>query len=575
MKKIVQLTMLMITALGLWSAPALAQSPPVRRVNVPHFEGGIAAAEQAIFWLGQVDSTANYADVRLGYTDEALQVDVHIFDRYLWYDAGQPPDPAAFTAWDTVGLYLHLDGNQGPAPTLNSYRFRGQLNHWQARADYQTADRGNGAGWSSAAVAFSTASGWRGEGLNNGAEARGWTMTFTIPFTNLGLSGPPDVGTVWGLGVVVHDRDDAPGTAIPTRTWPETLLDTQPGTWGQLHFGLPAYTAPPATNKQTLTIRRGLNATDVPDAHVGGHTTCGDPFNPNFFEGWGDANYAGYTQVNVQNQGDVADWPCYSKYYVTFPLTALPSNQSIISATFTLYQFGNAGGPGQEPQPSLIQAHAITEAWQESSLTWNNAPLAAENIAQTWVSPLDSFPGWPGVPGAWDVGAAVAAAYAAGQPLRLALYGADTAYHSGKFFTSSDIDDWNAAGRPTLRVQFGESVGYYLTVTPNTQRIEPGSSTAFDIQIQHTGGFTEAVAVQVGQASPPGLTVTASPAPVAFSPPGGTVGVTVTDGHAPNFVGGLWYTVPVTTSSDGGVEQTTALKILVGGQQVYLPVMLK
>ncbi len=571
--KISRFILLVMIILPLWATPALAQSP-VRRVNVPHFNGDIPAAQQAIFWLGQVNSTDNYADVRLGYTDDMLQVDVHIFDRYLWYNDSVPPNPATFSAWDSVSLYLHLDGNQGAAPTPNSYRFRGQLNHWQDRADYQMVDRGNNIDWNNTAIAFSTISGWRGEGLNSGAEARGWTMTFAIPFASLGLTGPPDAGTLWGLGVAVHDRDDAPGTAIATQTWPETLIAEQPSTWGQLHFGFPNnYIAPPTVSEQTLTIRRGLNADTVADAHVGGHTNCGDPFNPNFFEGWGDANYAGYTQVNVQNQADVADWPCYSKYYVTFPLTALPVNKAIISATFTIYQFGNAGAVGQA-QPSLIQAHTIAENWQENNLTWNNAPLAAENIAQTWAYPLDSFPGWPGVPITWNVSAAIAEAYAAGQPLRLALYSADTAYHSGKFFTSSDIDDWDAAGRPTLRVHFGESLGYSLTVAPGVRQIEPGGSAAFNIQIQHTGGFTEAVTVQVGESVPPGLTVTTSPASASVGPPGGAVGVTAADEHAPNSNGGLWYTIPV-TAAGGGIEQTTSLRILVGGEQVYLPVMLK
>jgi hypothetical protein len=53
------------------------------------------------------------------------------------------------------------------------------------------------------------------------------------------------------------------------------------------------------------------------------------------------------------------------------------------------------------------------------------------------------------------VSGAVAQAYSAGQPLRLVLYSADDNYHSGKYFVSSDTDDWNAVGRPTLVVQWG------------------------------------------------------------------------------------------------------------------------
>ena len=62
---------------------------------------------------------------------------------------------------------------------------------------------------------------------------------------------------------------------------------------------------------------------------------------------------------------------------------------------------------------------------------------------------------WPGVPHHWDVSYAATKAYAAGTPLRLALYSGDGAYHSGRYFVSSDTGDWNAEGRPTLRVTLG------------------------------------------------------------------------------------------------------------------------
>jgi hypothetical protein len=35
------------------------------------------------------------------------------------------------------------------------------------------------------------------------------------------------------------------------------------------------------------------------------------------------------------------------------------------------------------------------------------------------------------------------------------LYSADDDYNSGKYFVSSDTGDWNATGRPTLQVVWG------------------------------------------------------------------------------------------------------------------------
>ena len=53
---------------------------------------------------------------------------------------------------------------------------------------------------------------------------------------------------------------------------------------------------------------------------------------------------------------------------------------------------------------------------------------------------------------------AVAEAYASGAPLRLVLYEADWAYHSGKYFHSSDACDWNTEGCPALTITWGRAV---------------------------------------------------------------------------------------------------------------------
>jgi hypothetical protein len=434
-------------------APAGAtEISPARRVNAPYTPRveSIPAAERAIFWFGQVTPTENYADTRVIYNDEALFVTLHIFDRRLWYNTTPVVDE--FTDWDAASLHIDLDGNVGNAPDVDSYRFVAQLNQWQPRAAYQAAYRGDGSDWQEAAIAYTTDSGWRGQGLNNGAFARGWNVTFKIPFTSLGLASRPADGAEWALSLTVHDRDDEAGTPIPEQVWPENADGQSPATWGQLRFGLPVYRPPFANQLQQVTIRQGLNEAEVVDAHVGGHTNgCGTP---NSYETWGSLNYAGYEQINVQNQWDVSDWPCFSKYYVTFPLDGLPPGKVIARAELTMNQFGNSGqGWDPGPQPSFIQILTIEEDWDEDSITWNNAPLAAENFGGAWVDPVEDH---SGVDRKWNVSRAVAEAYSAGEPLRLALYSADGARHSGKYFRSSDIGDWGAEKRPTLRILVGD-----------------------------------------------------------------------------------------------------------------------
>jgi len=123
-----------------------------------------------------------------------------------------------------------------------------------------------------------------------------------------------------------------------------------------------------------------------------------------------------------------------------------------------MHLFGNAGGGDWGDAPdSYIQVLTIGEEWDEATLSWNSAPLAVENITGTWVYPV--LPGDEDQPHPyqWDIGRAVASALADRQPLRLALYSADGPMHTGKYFWSSDVGDWNAEERPTLTVVWGEA----------------------------------------------------------------------------------------------------------------------
>jgi hypothetical protein len=421
------------------------------RINVPYFDGEVAFSETAIFWFGKVNLTENYVDVRVGYTQDELFVHLAAFDRLLWYDDSQPVD---LEAWDSASLYLNLSGNKGIEPDESAYRFLGALNSWEEDLEYQAGFQGNGSGWVEIDQPFTTQMGYRGN-PNNDNRDNGWRLSYWIPFSSLGMEGAPPQGTLWGLAVVLHDRDDAGGTSIPDKVWPLELQTNRPETWGELVFGLPAFTSPDLQPDGSVTIRHGLDGAVVRDGAVGGGTNCGQGLD--FFGEWGDTNYGGIDRVNVQNQYDLADWPCFSKIYVTFPLDKIPAGKILLTATLTLHHFGNAGGGefGEAPA-SLIQVFRVSQDWQEDALTWNNAPLAIENVSQTWVEWLAEYPGWPGLPRTWDLSRAVADAYAEGEPLRLALYSADSERHSGKYFLTSDVDEDSVVGRPTLVVTWSD-----------------------------------------------------------------------------------------------------------------------
>lgn len=408
-------------------------------------------------WFGQVTPTANSADARVSYNDTWLYVRVSAIDRRLWYD--RSPSLDDLVAWDAVTLYLDLDGNLGTTLDASCYRFDGQLTAWEARDSYQASYQGADGDWVLATLPFTTTSGWAGDIPNNDVDDRGSALKFLIPFASLGLPELPPAGTVWAMALVVHDRDDAGGTPIADQVWPEAMDSLQPATWGQVVFGMPTYTPPPAEPGGVLTVRQGLDGAVVPDGMVGGSSVCGAGLD--YWTEWGQANYAGVTFSNIQNLGYISEWPCFSRYYVTFPLDTLPPEAVVISATLTLRQTGNAGQgvdpPG--PQPSLIQVLTIAEDWDEATLNWNNSPLAMENVSAAWAYPLET-PGWPGVPRQWELSRAVAEAHAAGLPLRLALYESDWAFHSGKYFVSSDAGPASELARPTLTVAWGRQFGH-------------------------------------------------------------------------------------------------------------------
>src|SRR6266704_3557329 len=166
-----------------------------------------------------------------------------------------------------------------------------------------------------------------------------------------------------------------------------------------------------------------------------------------------EQSHSGATRINIQNEWDISDWNCFSKFYISFPLTALPAGKGIVSARVTLHEYGGSGTKGKAV-PSLIQVASVNEGWNPATLAWNNAPLVKENISRTVVNTV-SNPTPSGQPYSWDVSKALADAYAAGQPLRLVFYSSDSPYNTGKYFFTSAIASWNANSRPTLQATLG------------------------------------------------------------------------------------------------------------------------
>ena len=199
-----------------------------------------------------------------------------------------------------------------------------------------------------AEVAFPTTAGWD---VSQRA-GRGWSASATLPWARFTDAGErPQAGTAWPLSVSLGD-----------------------GTWnGVISFGLPAYNGRNVAGAQVLTLPL------LADAPVGGNTDCGSDDYPAFFPTWGSRNEDAPTnsaprtalgtaaQVNIaQAQWDVADWPCYSRYFAAWSLAGLPLGAQVVSATVQMRQFGNPGYgtayAADGSKDTVVQVYEVTDA---------------------------------------------------------------------------------------------------------------------------------------------------------------------------------------------------------------------
>jgi hypothetical protein len=302
---------------------------------------------------------------------------------------------------------------------------------------------------------------------------RGWTAYRLVPWSQLG--GQPQAGDEWPLKL----------TAIDGSTWN-----------GLLHWGLPDYAGRNVDGAQVVTVP--LSG----DAMTGGGTNCGSDDYPDYFPTWGSRNEDGATadgprtnmgtaaQVNIgQAQWDVADWPCYARYYAQWGLPVLPAGAQIISATVDMSHFGNPGyGAGYAPDgtgDTTYQVWEIAQPWSELGITWNNAPDPAENISRTVVRPIDvtcpvalvNAACVPGVPYSFDVTEIVRRAYAGGRSwASLLLYTAAGQYHSGKYFWGND------APKVWIAYTLGGAPTWTATPKPTVQPTTAPTSTPIPVQ---------------------------------------------------------------------------------------------
>ncbi len=163
------------------------------------------------------------------------------------------------------------------------------------------------------------------------------------------------------------------------------------------------------------------------------------------------------------------------------PLNQVPPGKQIVSAKMTFYQFGNGGLGYNAAYGSFLRAYTVAQPWDENTITWNNAPMALENLNGTWVESLDpvTYPNYyanPPLPRTLDVSKAVADFYATGQPLNIAVWSADAPPHSGKYFYSVELED--PQYRPVLEIVYGDGQGSTAPAPVSPAPVQPSAPVA-------------------------------------------------------------------------------------------------
>ncbi|MBN1770445.1 MAG: DNRLRE domain-containing protein, partial [Deltaproteobacteria bacterium] len=410
----------------------------------------------------------------------------------------EAPEPAAIPEWDALAWSFDLDGDPDKT-ALDEHSFRLVAQAGRHGTDRTALLRGDGGAWTDVDLPLGddvaatpdrvcVRKGYRGEGRD---DSRGWHIDAYVPWTAVGLEGPPEGSSAfWNAALTAFDRDDLAGTLRGApQHWPGAGYDeTDPSTWATWEFlgapflgrvesgavpgaGRPAYAVahavPPHVpgTETTVAIREGVEGAVVESAAVGAsERLCSGDDDYNFGDGPGSfGGTTGREYFHVQNQEDYADWPCFARIYLKFPLARLPAGKVVLSAVLRLHH-SMPTGSGDQGAWSLVQAFAVpaflrdgVTPWTSANVTWNDGPPAVENCAGFWGDRTGMMEtGWDDLPAwHWDVGRAVARAVADGSThAAFALYSADSEYHTGKqFVRSGDFSDWgDPTQRPTLEV---------------------------------------------------------------------------------------------------------------------------
>ena len=110
---------------------------------------------------------------------------------------------------------------------------------------------------------------------------------------------------------------------------------------------------------------------------------------------------------------------------------------------------------------------------------------------------------------------------------------------------------------------------FLLSTAQKFQAVETGGQAVVTLKLEPTNGFTQSVTLNPVS---PAAELAVQVNPPTLTPPG-QVTLTLTDLHS-DLSNGIWYTIPI-EASGGGLKDSLVISLLVNGQMVYLPVIMR
>src|SRR5262249_33583920 len=108
---------------------AQAAAPTLPTINAPYFPNAVPFNQTAIFWFGTLSSSTTYTDVRIGYSNSELYVDLRNADRYLWYDTNKRAPN--LNSGDNASLYVSTINATNTQLDVHTYQFQAAVNGYK------------------------------------------------------------------------------------------------------------------------------------------------------------------------------------------------------------------------------------------------------------------------------------------------------------------------------------------------------------------------------------------------------------------------------------------------------------